>query len=250
MKNPLKPFKLQKLTIEAYEDVERFVRAGAVFRAMYNPESFSLEHTIQHTPNRGLNTTGGANKYLYTPPSTLNLTLIIDGSGVHEFGLATAWRKLRRQNIVDEQIDLFLDLCYNVNGRTHEPKYLRLIWGEGPLKKYNCRLKSVKVNYTSFARDGSPLRAELQANFFELEDVAVRKRRDRFSSPDLTHRRVVKAGDTLPLLTREVYGSASHYLRVAQFNGLDDFRQLTPGQTLIFPPLASEPTATGDEATR
>ena len=46
-----------------------------------------------------------------------------------------------------------------------------------------------------------------------------------------------KAGDTLPLLCREIYGSASCYLRVAQVNALDDFRNLTVGQELIFPPF-------------
>ena len=49
---------------------------------------------------------------------------------------------------------------------------------------------------------------------------------------------MVVDGDTLPLLCREIYGSASYYLRVAQVNRLDDFRNLTAGQELIFPPFA------------
>jgi nucleoid-associated protein YgaU len=57
------------------------------------------------------------------------------------------------------------------------------------------------------------------------------------SSPDLTHVRVVKAGDTLPLLTKAIYGSSRDYLRVAEHNGLDNFRDLTPGRRLVFPPL-------------
>ena len=60
------------------------------------------------------------------------------------------------------------------------------------------------------------------------------------SSPDVTHVRVVKSGDTLPLLCKEVYGSAAHYLRVAHDNGLDDFRNLTPGRTLTFAPLTRD----------
>ena len=50
--------------------------------------------------------------------------------------------------------------------------------------------------------------------------------------------RIVRSGDTLPLLTKQVYGSADRYLEVARVNGLDDFRRLTPGQELRFPPLA------------
>ncbi|MEB3157176.1 MAG: LysM peptidoglycan-binding domain-containing protein, partial [Cyanobacteriota bacterium] len=61
---------------------------------------------------------------------------------------------------------------------------------------------------------------------------------DNFSSPDLTHRRLVRAGDTLPQLCLEIYGTAEHYLRVADVNNLDDVRVLTPGQQLLFPPYA------------
>jgi len=58
------------------------------------------------------------------------------------------------------------------------------------------------------------------------------------SSPDVSHSRVVKSGDTLPLLSKEIYGNASYYLRLAQANNLDDFRNLQPGQAIVFPPLA------------
>ena len=47
----------------------------------------------------------------------------------------------------------------------------------------------------------------------------------------------MKSGDTLPLLCKEIYGSPEHYLRVAQANNLNNFRNLTPGQEIIFPPL-------------
>jgi nucleoid-associated protein YgaU len=54
----------------------------------------------------------------------------------------------------------------------------------------------------------------------------------------VSHSRVVRRCDTLPLLTAEVYGTSVHYLRVARANGLSHFRDLVPGQTLLFPPLA------------
>ena len=50
----------------------------------------------------------------------------------------------------------------------------------------------------------------------------------------------MKSGDTLPLLSKAMYGSSQYYLRVAQINNLDDFRNLTPGQAIIFPPLEKE----------
>jgi nucleoid-associated protein YgaU len=106
---------------------------------------------------------------------------------------------------------------------------------------FNCRLESVDIKYQAFDRDGAPLHAVLAATFVEQLDPAKRAAADNLSSPDLTHRRVVAEGDTLPLLFRAIYGSPSHYLRVAQVNGLDDFRSLTAGQELIFPPFERAP---------
>ena len=56
-------------------------------------------------------------------------------------------------------------------------------------------------------------------------------------SPDLTHLRVIKAGDKLPVLCNEIYGDPRLYLRVAQANGIDDFRNILPGMRIFFPPL-------------
>jgi nucleoid-associated protein YgaU len=53
----------------------------------------------------------------------------------------------------------------------------------------------------------------------------------------MTHVRLVKEGDTLPALTREIYGDYRYYLEVARVNQLDDFRSLEPGTRLFFPPL-------------
>lgn len=102
---------------------------------------------------------------------------------------------------------------------------------------FSCRLSSVNVTYTSFNRDGSPMRAELDVVLFSDQDVKSRMAKENKHSPDLTHQRTVRSGDTLPLLSKEVYGTSAHYLRVAQVNNLDNFRSLTPGQVLSFPPL-------------
>jgi nucleoid-associated protein YgaU len=79
--------------------------------------------------------------------------------------------------------------------------------------------------------------ARLKTNFISDEDPDKRGLLENKSSPDLTHTRIVKSGDTLPLLTKEIYGSSQYYLRLAQINNINDFRNLTPGCEIIFPPL-------------
>ncbi len=231
--------KLQKVTFKAYKARGRS-RTDYIdeLEVMYNPESFSQTYAIEYDGAlQSINSSKKAVKYQRSKPGKLNLKLIIDGTGVESIGLAQLFSpKTTAQRVKD-----FIDLTFRMNGRIHEPNFLVVQWGgkeDGGLI-FSCRLASVTVNYTAFNRDGSPLRAELEVELVSDLDDLKRLRQENKSSPDLTHTRVVKSGDTLPLLCTEIYGSPKYYLQVAAVNQLDNFRDLTPGQTLIFPPLGS-----------
>ena len=221
-------FKLEKLTIEVYDSAKRSGLASDSFEVMFNPSTFTMKHENVFAGEQGVNSEERP-RYSHSRSSDLSLKFIIDGTGVGDYGLVNLLGL--GQKTVAEQIQQFLEMCYYLDGEIHEPKYLKLVWGKGPLEKFHCRVKSVSIKYTSFERDGSPLRAELDTVFVEDREPTQK------SSPDLTHTRTVQSGDTLPLLCTEIYGSPDHYFRVAQVNGLDNFRDLRPGQELIFPPF-------------
>lgn len=227
-------FKLQKLTIYAYSDAQR-TKLIDKFVAMYNPSSLSMSHQNVFEDLQGLNTFGRQARYSHARSESLAVDLVIDGTGVSEF-LLTRVVGLGSGS-VSAQIDAFLALTFYMDGDIHQPKFLRLEWGEGVLAAFDCRLDRVDIEYKSFARNGAPLRAELKVVF--IADVEATKQNSAVgkSSPDLSHVRIVRAGDTLPLLCQQVYGSPAHYIRVARYNRLSDLRELTPGQELVFPPL-------------
>lgn len=232
--------KLQKLTVKAYSDRKRGVldHIGS-FEAMYNPASFSQKYEITYSGDlhQSFNSTGKEVKYQRSKPGELNIKLILDETRVETYGLL----QLKPSKSVSDRVKSFIDLTFRMNGDIHEPNFLLVEWGgkeDGGLI-YSCRLESVNVSYTAFNRDGSPLRAELDVTFIGDKEATRRMKEEKKSSPDLTHERVVKSGDTLPLLCKEIYGTSRHYLRVAAANNLDNFRALTPGQTLYFPPIES-----------
>mgnify|MGYP001363749433 CR=1 FL=1 len=229
-------FKLAKLTIAAYENSERTTKLGLIntLEVQYNPETLSIKHESVFQAKQGIATSSAQARFSHGRSKLLNVSLVFDGTKVGYFGVEL----LRHVPSVAERIKQFLDLCYKIQGETHEPSYLRLSWDKSVLGPgFDCRLQSVDINYTAFERDGSALHATLAAVFVEDLDPKKKASLDRLSSPDLTHRRVVRSGDTLPLLCREIYGSSAYYLQVAEVNGLDDFRELEPGQALIFPPF-------------
>ena len=223
--------KLKKLTFKAYKAQERSTGDYVgEFETMYNPTTFSQKYEIAYSQTSASDPTI---RYALSKPRTVNLKLVLDGTHVERMGL------MLPQKSVSQRVTDFLKLTFKVNGDKHEPNFLRVEWGgkdDGGLN-FKCRLSSVDVTYTAFERDGSPLRAELDVVLISDEEVKAQAAAIRKSSPDLTHLRIVKSGDTLPLLCKDIYGSMHHYLRVAEFNQLDNFRNLVPGQSLRFPPL-------------
>jgi nucleoid-associated protein YgaU len=235
--NPLSIFKLSKLTISAYSDSARRtpVSATNTLEVQYNPETLQRRVESVFQKRQGIATSSAQARFVRSQSEELSVKLVFDGTRVELMGV----QLLKKQLTVGQRIQQFLDLCYVVDGDTHEPSYLKLSWNKGVLgEAFDCRLQSVNITYTAFNRDGSPLHAELDAAFVEDLDPQKKASAARTSSPDLTHTRIVRAGDTLPLLCIELYGDARHYLRVAEVNGLDDFRVLEPGTELFFPPFA------------
>lgn len=220
-------FKLEKLKIHVYSNRKRTGTPDDSFEVMFNPESYTQTYENEFSRKQGINTSGRSARYSLSKPSDLSLKIILDGTGVTEYG------GVRRMD-VNKEVQQFLSLTCYMDGEIHEPKFLKIEWGDLIFK---CRLKRADIRYTLFEKSGVPLRAEIDAAFMDDIDEAERLRMENKSSPDLTHVRLVKANDTLPLLCEEIYGSAQHYLKVAAANKLNDFRNLIPGQELFFPPL-------------
>lgn len=231
--------KLQKLKIKVFGNRLRIGLPQDTFTVMFNPTSLSSQYENKFSKYQGINTASRTARYAYSRSKEVKLDIVLDGTGVTDYGLATLLGFGAKS--VPEQIDQFLKLCFHMDGKIHEPKFLKIQWGDGVLKDFDCRLQSVNIEYSLFDKSGAPLHAVLKANFIEDLDSSKRIRLEGKSSPDLSHSRVVKSGDTLPLLSKEIYGSSEYYLRVAEVNGIDDFRNLTPGQQIIFPPLAKKP---------
>jgi nucleoid-associated protein YgaU len=153
----------------------------------------------------------------------MSLTFFIDGTGAS--GVKAD---------VQEKIQQFQTVT-GYNGNIHRPNYLKVVWGTLQVKR--CVLKTASIAYKLFKPDGIPLRAVITAAFADNSDDQTRVALAQDSSPDLTHVRLVKAGDTLPALCYGIYGDPSYYLEVARANGIDDFRRLTPGTRIVFPPV-------------
>jgi hypothetical protein len=212
--------KITKMRIEGYTDPKYKTKYG-VFEFQVNPEHYSLSvetavKPLEKLANSNIVMVSGVPEY-----KELNVSFILDSTGV-----------IPGCDDVSQRIEDFNELCLDIAGDIHVPYYLKVIWGD---INFPCRLSRLDIDYKMFNSSGLPIRAELKAGFKEFIDPETKEKIKGNSSPDMSHLKIVVAGDTLPMLCNDVYGDSKYYIQVAEINGLLNFRHLIPGQKLIFP---------------
>ncbi|MDR4892528.1 MULTISPECIES: CIS tube protein [unclassified Chryseobacterium] len=236
---------IKKIKIGTYEDSTygRMISSTA-FVALINPTGFSFTRKNEYNTTQEPGASATDPKYINAAPQSLQLEFLFDGTGVTE---ANSGNKLINKikeglgkrnpfskKAVEDQLAEFYVATGNYNGSIHKPYNVIIIWGEFEFKGV---LTEFTIDYKLFNNDGTPLRAVGKATFAGAVSKELAARTVKTSSPDLTHKRTVQAGDTLPLMTERIYGDSKYYLEVAKVNNLVNFRQLKPGQELFFPPL-------------
>lgn len=215
---------LERLQVRAYKTAER--KAGDevdVFEAYVNPAEYTRSYEAEYSNPQGTGTTGQQQQFQRIKPGDLQLSFFLDGTGANG-----------RPLDVQAKVDAFMAVT-GFNGAIHEPNHLIVAWGRIEVRR--CVLKSASIAYKLFRPDGTPLRAVISATFSESVDEATRVAREQRESPDLTHVRVLAAGQTLPMLCQAIYGDVTRAPAVARANGLDGFRAVPAGTRLRFPPL-------------
>jgi phage tail protein X len=227
--------KLGKMIFIFYPDA-KLPGIGTPYTPMYNPTSFFLTHEVQRDKKNKPVVSDFSKKFVAMKPRTLDLELLFDGTGASPSSVGVANKLTANKGLsdVDKQIETFLTLAYTIGSDKHEPNYIMVAWGTFIMTGV---LKSAKVTYTMFASDGTPLRAKMNITIAEQVNSGLLTKLLKLLSPDLSKAIVVKEGDTLPLMCFKEYGDSSLYVKVAEVNGLKNYRKLKQGMELLFPPL-------------
>lgn len=238
---------LEKLTIISYSDDTYETSVGDPYVALINPEQIAEESKTEFTdvsPGGGASST---KKFQLKPSPKLSLKFLFDGTGIIDTTNSTVDSDALEAGApatgkstggtVEEQIAAFKKVTADYQGDIHQPGFVKIFWG-GVI--FKGRMSSLKITYTLFKPDGTPLRAVGDAVFEESLDHLTKNNAQNNSSPDLTHVRTVTKGDTLPLMCHRIYKDSSLYLKVAKVNRLSDYRSLEVGTKLFFPPIKNE----------
>jgi nucleoid-associated protein YgaU len=224
---------LERMVVIAFEDKDFKTKIGE-FAVAINPASYTHLYEICYNDVQAQGSPSPSPIYNRTSGDTVTFQLVFDGTGVVPSAIPGVVPYAA--DGITKKIAEFKALVFSYNGEIHSPNYLKLSWGT---LLFRCRLQSLKINYTLFKPDGTPLRARVDVTvkgYNDEKEIALRAAK---KSPDVSRVLTVKAGDTLPLMCYGVYGTSMPYLQIAQVNGLTDFRDLRPGQQLLFPSLRS-----------
>lgn len=228
--------KLEKMLILAFADSKKAEDGGLKeaddsFEALINPETYTLDYKLKFSESgQGHGTSGKQLKYEYTAPEEITFEFLFDDTGIIDG---------KPRDSIAEDIKKFKQVLIEYKGDAHEPRHFKLVWGQNSI--FKGRVTEVGITYKMFKHDGTPIRAVAKVKFKSSIEEQKRAAKENKSSPDLTHIRKMKSGDTLPLMCFRIYGDPKYYLQVAKVNQLGNFRNLAPGTEIVFPPIEKIP---------
>ena len=214
--------KVTKVKLIAFKDAEYKQKLGE-YEVLINPDKVTKKGQLNYSTDM-------------TPiGSSANPVKFTGGrSEKYEFNFFFDCTGIISSKKVDDQVKEIKDLMYTYNGYIHEPNYVKIFWGTQ--FEFRGRLYSFDQVNTMMDIEGTPLRSEVKAVFIYAVSPEKKELEAGKNSSDLTHIRVVQAGDNLPLMCFRIYGDSSFYIKVAKFNKLNDFRNIKPGDRITFPP--------------
>ncbi|GAB5526572.1 MAG: peptidoglycan-binding protein [Roseivirga sp.] len=210
------------------------------YTALVNPETFDENYEVKFDEKSPDGAIGADLKYQKMLPDTIELSLLFDSTGILQDNnaLGTSLISTAEVDPVPKQIEAFKKAVLEYKGEAHQPRYVVIYWGEKTSNDvFKGRLTKLTLSHTLFHSDGTPIRTKAKITMKRSIDIQTQKDTKKDQSPDLTHVRTVKEGDTLPLMTSRIYGDPKYFLEVARVNKLTNFRKLEVGSEIVFPPI-------------
>jgi hypothetical protein len=247
---------IDKMRIEVFPTKEYTEPPKKTIFVQLNPEKYTMRHNVAFCEGQAMGTSGTDLRFNKIEGEEVTFDFVFDSSGVVPPGkikdgkgeeslldvvgdIAGALKPaivnpFGEVATVEKDVEEFKNLLMGYDGDTHQTSYLKLLWGGYSL---SCRLKSMDIEYTLFRKDGRPIRAKVRCTFKGTVDYKLMVAKEKKSSPDMTHERVIKMNDKLPLLAEDIYTSNTYYIDVAKNNRLLSFRNVPQGQKIQFPPV-------------
>lgn len=195
---------------------------------MFNPEEYSLNkdnnYATQAIPGLG----APILQFVHGNVRTLDMELFFDTTD--------------QRSDVRAETQKVVDLL-KIDSELHAPPVLRVAWGSLQLR---CVLVRANQKFIKFLDDGRPTRARIGVSFSEFIDLEREAKEVNRQTADFSKGYTVQHGDTLPALAFRFYEDPALWRPIAAANGIDNPRDIAPGQEIRVPALPFTDPVTGE----
>ena len=207
---------IQRATIT---DVSHAASAQKVVRVRFNPTDLSLDRGSHYAsmPVPGLSMP--ILQYIRGESDVLQLELFLDATD---------------QGSDIEGDIAALETFIQIDSILHAPPVVTFAWAKFT---FTGVITSLREKMTLFSESGVRLRARFAISFKSYKSAEVQLRDLKLSSPDRSHARVLREGETLAHIAYEVYGDPRMWRPIALANGIERPRFIEPGTPLWIPAL-------------
>jgi hypothetical protein len=190
----------------------------------FNPSDYSIDRgaTYASMPVPGLQTP--IQQFIRGDADTLTLELFVD---------ETSGRVPGRTETIKGKLDALRNFV-KIQPALHAPPVCRFNWGD---VEFTGTVVSLRERHTLFSSSGNPIRARVTLVLKQYKSAEVQVRELKLESPDRTHVRVLREGETLSTIANEAYGDPRMWRPIALANGITQPRFIPPGTALKVPAL-------------
>lgn len=201
--------------VKAYLETE----AGDQINFLFNPETLTVNRTVKWDPLKSPGENAPGLTFLQGESGTMSFKLILDTTATGE-DVTAYTNQLLELTKVDTSIK--------------RPPWVRLGWGR--LKSFKAVVNSVVLNFTYFAANGTPLRANAQLTLTQFANETNYPLQNPTSGTRKRERlHQVQPGETLDRISYLAYGDSTQWRLIAKRNGIIDPLRLRPGVRLVLP---------------
>jgi len=196
---------------------------GVSINCMFNPFEYSVTQSHSYTAEFKNSSNVPDMKFSKAGEKSLSLKLTFDTYA-------------DKKDVSRETAKLWKLMQVPGSGRGKEkPPPVCFEWGTF---QFFAVIKSVTQKFTLFLNDGTPVRAEVDLSFaqhWDSTEYTWQKQNPTSGGGPVDRIWLVQGGDRLDLIAAEVYGDATRWRSIAEYNDLLNPFVLRPGQRLRIP---------------
>lgn len=211
-----------KILIEVKSNPLKFDENNPI-TALFNPNQITIQKTVNWRNVATVERDVPASQFTHGNPATLTVDLFFD---TYEAGV----------DVREHTQQIAYLATVEQHGDIHRPPICQLMWGQAGVF-FQGVLQSLNQSFTLFLADGTPVRASLGCTFKEWRSDEEEAKRQNRKSVDVAKTRTVRRGDTVSSIAGDEYNDPALWRPIAEANGIDNPRALTPGRPLTIPAL-------------